>query len=561
MLNRLINPTLVLSTVPVLVVLVGVVLLFKMYPIHINSGTGFGQDPAYQYLFAAIDILQGNAPAHTDHPGTPLQTLIAGVITSSWLVLRLLGQTSLGLFDSVLRAPEIFLGAASSTLLIITSAANFYFGYRIYQATRQYSISLACQLAPLLYAAVIPNVVFPTPEALLIALSLILMGILVPVIFNTGQTRRQFSQSAANWAGVVCGLGVATKLTFVPMLALLLFLGSPKLILRAFCACILAWFVGVLPILPRLGTMFQWFYSLLMHSGIHGAGERSVFSIEQLKLAVGWLITNFSLFYYAVAAVGILLIIGLILRVLQGTTAICKKINWLSKINVKTDDRSIRADDLLTASVFLLVCVTQTLMVAKHLGPGYMIPALPLSLLACAWLLHGQRVIPISAAIQKALGLCCLVVMLSTAATSVTSAINTVTNDHQKGLDSYTSIQQAIARYDQPLLLGAFNCNFAECALWFGMSLVPKMELKMASVTPNFYYFDIFSKKLHLPGQGELTNQQTTETVDYLTGQARPVLLISPPFPQLSRLKLELVAETPVQNLYRVRGNAESVKP
>ena len=561
MLIRLRKPTLVLSTVPVLLVLVGVMLLYTMYPIHINSGTGFGQDPAYQYLFAAIDILQGNAPAHTDHPGTPLQTLIAGVAVICWFVLRLLNHTSFELFDSVLRAPEIFLGASSCVLLIITSAANFYFGCRVYQATRQYSISLACQLAPLLYAAVIPNVVFPTPEALLIGLSLILMGILAPVILNTGQTRRQFSQSAANWAGVVCGLGIATKLTFVPMLALLLFLRSPQLILRALCVCILAWLIGVLPILPRLGTMFQWFYSLLMHSGIHGAGERSIFNIEQLKLAVGWLITHFSLFYYAVFAVAILLIIGLMLKVLQRTAAIRNKITWLSKINVKTDVHAVGADDLLTASVFLLVCTTQTLMVAKHLGPGYMIPALPLTLLACAWLLHGQKIVPLSAVIQRAFGLCCLVVMLSTACVSVISTIKTLAQDRQRGLDSYASIQQAIARYEQPLLLGAFNCNLAECALWFGMSLVPEMELKMGSVTPNFYYYDIFSKKLHLPGRGELNDQQTTETIEHLIQQSRPVLLISPPFPQLSRLKLEIIAETPVQNLYRVSGFAEAVKP
>jgi hypothetical protein len=71
---------------------------------------------------------------------------------------------------------------------------------------------------------------------------------------------------------------------------------------------------------------------------------------------------------------------------------------------------------------------------------------------------------------------------------------------------------------------------------------------------PNFYYFDIFSKKLHLPGKGELSDQQTAETIAALMGQTRPVLLISPPFPHLDKLKLELILSTPVQNLYRVVG-------
>jgi hypothetical protein len=101
---------------------------------------------------------------------------------------------------------------------------------------------------------------------------------------------------------------------------------------------------------------------------------------------------------------------------------------------------------------------------------------------------------------------------------------HSLAQDRQKGLDSYAAIQQAIARYDQPLLIGTFNCNFPECALWFGMSLVPEMELKMASVTPNFYYYDIFNKTLRLPGKGEMTHKQTAETVEHLVQQTRPVL-------------------------------------
>jgi hypothetical protein len=312
--------------------------------------------------------------------------------------------------------------------------------------------------------------------------------------------------------------------------------------------------------------MFKWFYSLLMNSGIHGAGERTVFSAQQVQAAIGWLLSRFSLFYYVVAAVGCLLILGLLLKIFQRLTT--KKLTTnvykdseLSQIEVKPPIRAISADDLLTAIAFLLVCAVQTLMVAKHLGPSYMVPALPLTLLASAWLLHGQQVLQMSKSLQKVFGLCCLAVVLWTAAVSTTSAIRSLAQDRQKGLGSYAAIQQTIARYDQPLLIGAFNCNFAECALWFGMSLVPEMELKMASVTPNFYYYDIFNKTLRVPGKGELSHQQTAEAVEHLVQQTRPVLLISPPFPQLSQLKLELVTKTPVNSLYRVHGLANATMP
>jgi hypothetical protein len=146
------------------------------------------------------------------------------------------------------------------------------------------------------------------------------------------------------------------------------------------------------------------------------------------------------------------------------------------------------------------------------------------------------------------------VVLLAVASFSTIKAINTDSNTHQQGLHSYGSIQHALKQFEDPLVIGAFNCNFLECALWFGMGLVPEMELKTLPIMPNFYYFDIFSKKLHLPGKGELTDQQTAETIAALTLQSRPVLLISPPFPHLGNLKLELILETRIQNLYRIVG-------
>jgi hypothetical protein len=146
-----------------------------------------------------------------------------------------------------------------------------------------------------------------------------------------------------------------------------------------------------------------------------------------------------------------------------------------------------------------------------------------------------------------------------TATASMSSSLSAVGVIHQKGLLSYRAIKEQLQQFDNPLLIGTFNCNFAECALWFGMGLVPEMELRMSPATPEFYYFDVFSKKLHLPGVGELSDVQTSDTVRSLTQTERPVLLISPPYPQLNKLKLELVFTTPIQNLYRVLGSAESL--
>jgi len=338
------------------------------------------------------------------------------------------------------------------------------------------------------------------------------------------------------------------------MLGLLLLLKRPQLIACAFFWFVAAWLIGVLPIIPRLPGMFGWFYSLLTHSGIHGAGSASVFDIAQVKMAIGWLINQFSIFYVVLFVLFLLVflsllgeisrLVGIVLnRQVRPPRAI--RFRWV---------HTITTDDLSTASILLFVLISQTLMVAKHLGPTYMIPALPLPLLGIAWVLYQQNIVPLSYKMRVAISRVCLVILLAVASFSTFKAIKTVSNTHEQGLQSYRSIQHALKQFEDPLVLGAFNCNFIECALWFGMGLVPDMELKTTPIMPNFYYFDIFSKKLHLPGKGELSDQQTAETIAALTRQTRPVLLISPPFPHLAKLKLELLLSTPIQNLYRVTG-------
>jgi hypothetical protein len=550
--------TTLLAAIPLFVMAIGLVLLDRMYPIYINSNTGLGQDPAYQYLFAGIDILQGHSPAHTDHPGTPLQTLIAAVIALVWCFLHSFALTDLGLFDTVLLRPELFLLATSCVLLGLTVTALFYFGRRIFDNTQSLATAIACQFSPLVYAMVIPNLVFPTPEALLISISVTLMGVLTPIVLNRTKPSELKATTAAHWAGILCGLGLATKLTFMPVLGLLLLFKNPFLIFRASVFCLLAWLIGVLPIWPRLGTMFRWFYSLLTHSGIHGSGSNEIFNLQHIKTALGWLFTRFSLFYGVVFFLISVVSLALLVHLFNWIRARRSIHSSLVKLPYLFTRPCCRAD-LVSAGIFCGVLVGQTLIVTKHLGPTYMIPALPLPLLAFAWLVHGQRTIPISKPIVKILAICWLSLIVITAAASISSSVSAVSRTHQKGLQSHQVIEEQLKQFDNPLLIGAFNCNFAECALWFGIGLVPAMELRMGAVAPNFYYFDVFGKKIHLPGIGELSDQQTSDTITSLTQTGRPIVLISPPYPQLNKLKLELVVTTPVQNLYRVLGMAEPI--
>ena len=64
------SASLALLIVPLVVSIVGYFFLMAAFPLHSGSA-GYDQDPAYAYLFNGLLILDGQAPHHIDHPGTP----------------------------------------------------------------------------------------------------------------------------------------------------------------------------------------------------------------------------------------------------------------------------------------------------------------------------------------------------------------------------------------------------------------------------------------------------------------------------------------------------------
>ncbi|PRY98679.1 uncharacterized protein DUF2029 [Jezberella montanilacus] len=527
-----------------LTVLCGLLLLSKMYPLHINSHTAHGQDPAYQYLFAGIDILRGHAPYHTDHPGTPLQSLIACTTATLWALMQVAGLETYGIFDSALLHPELYLGSVSFVLLLLSGAAIYYLGTRVYRVTGSYLLSIGCQLSPLLFPAVVPNLVFPTPEALLIPIVITLLGVMTPIIFCKDKSTEKDSLESYPAAGLLCGIGVATKITFLPILAILFLFKPSSVILRAFIFAVIGWLIGVAPIFERLPSMFSWFYQVLSHSGAHGEGSRGLIDSHQFSMALSWLARNFELYYYT-----LIFLVTIVVLSLARHWLVQDRQNISANLPESTD-----RIDLRVPVVLVLIMSAQTVMVAKHPGVTYMIPALPFAILGGAWVINNLAFFRIQGETKHWISVIWFVCVLTISLVSFTEATSTLAKNQNKGQRSYEAINNELKKYKNPVLVGAFNCNFIECAEWFGMLLVPEMELRMKQVTPNFLHFDIFNKRLHVPGIGELTEDGLRTTINELIAQNRDVLLISPEFDQLHKFELEKLLSTEIQNLYRIKG-------
>ena len=539
-----------LLCIPALIVAVGLAFMSRMYPIALNGGGFFGQDPAYQYLFAGVDILQGHAPAHTDHPGTPLQSLIAMTIVVVWGIRRFVGLSGQGIFESVLSSPELYMASVSAILLLLGAVAAYFLGRRVWQVTGSRIAGVSCQVTALLFALVSPYIVYPTPEAALLAISVGLMAVLAPALLGGGRESATISPSGAILAGVLCGLGVAVKITFVPLIGLLISLWSFRLIWRAVIAMIVAWFAGVLPIWSRLPTMFAWFNKVLTHSELHGQGDEVIFSAQQFKQSIVLVMNMFPLLYDVAMVMVVVLILGLGRKALG--------LAWKSPIQRPQEGPPVRGGlrmrEFVAPLSLLLVLAAQTIMVAKHPGPTYMIAVLPVTVMGGAWLVFAQRMIPLPESIRSWIGGGWMILLVYALANASVAGYAGVRAIHEAGERSRDAVLSETSNFKNPVLIGTFNCNLPECALWFGMLMVPEMELKMDGVTPDFYHFDIFGRRLHLPGVGELSAEATADTVNRLIESGRPVFLVSPPYDQLAQFRLEKISGDHVQNLYRVTG-------
>jgi len=517
-----------------------------MFPIYLNSPF-FGQDPAYQYLFAGVDILQGHAPKHNDHPGTPVQVMISAVVFVIWLIGNLVGTFDKGIYEAVVANPETFLLSTAIVTGSATVLATYYLGTRVYKSTGNIVLAITSQLSPILFALTAAYAVYPTPESTLGFVALVLLGVLTPNLIGTPETHERSTIARAVGAGLCCGLGIAVKVTFLPMLGLLIVLRSPRLILVALFVTLAAWFLGVSAIFSRLPIMFEWFYQVLTHSGLHGQGTRNTLNLQTVFTNLRYLWVMFPFLYIAAGISSIFFLTILVSDIFQ----------YLGKKNASLDKSARKNSQLIIKQslpllVMVLVLLGQTIMVAKHPGPTYMIPVLPLTIFVTIWLIVTQNQLLKKKAITLTLSLVFLTIVIYQGWAASRGALSLLDSNHTRGQKAEDLITAEIAKYKNPILIGTFNCNLPLCATWFGLLLVPEMDLLMKTVNSDFYHFDIFSRALHVPGAGEMSQQETKQNIKSLIATGRPVLLISPPFEHLNQFKLEKIISTPVQDLYQV---------
>ena len=102
------------------------------------------------------------------------------MIVVVWLAQTALGRTGEGIFESTLIAPELYMASVSLLLLALAAAASTFIGWRVYRTTQSVLAGISCQITAVLFVFLSPYIVYPTPKALLLSISVCLMAVLAP---------------------------------------------------------------------------------------------------------------------------------------------------------------------------------------------------------------------------------------------------------------------------------------------------------------------------------------------------------------------------------------------
>jgi hypothetical protein len=241
----------------------------------------------YAYLFSSLLLLDGQAPEYVEHPGTTTQVFGA-------LVLRASSTKSLDdLIKSALRHPEISLRRIHRALLLFVVLSLWVFPWITAVVLRNYLIGLLIQVPTLFYQSVLSYTMFLGSDLMVVPFSIVTVCLCTVLIapsstpkqleflFGLGVTSADATSmrllripAIVALTGLACAFGIATKLTFYPLVLISLFCCRTLKNLAIFATTfMLGLAVALAPIYSKLGVLGTWIFKVGTHKGIYGTGE------------------------------------------------------------------------------------------------------------------------------------------------------------------------------------------------------------------------------------------------------------------------------------------------
>jgi hypothetical protein len=337
-----------------------IILLWFIPLLYLIAGVYFRQllgnlslrnmDPDFVYYISGLTISDGMLKVgHIDHPGTPLQLLLAGIFR----IIFLFRGNKESFIDDVFMHPNLYISISSTVIIAVTAGMLFYAGRFVYRQTRSVSSSLLIQTIPFLpviwydlIARITTEILMPFPITIITLLAIRILYEKEPV-----------SHKKVWLFAVVCAAGLSLKITLFPLMVIPLFLIDTWKKRVLFTGLSIAgFFLFALPVTLQIDRFWGWIKNLFLHSGRYGGGESRIIDWAAMQSNFRQLFLLEKPFFYIFFFLVIILVI------------------YLAVFRKGTDRKLVSLSTGVTATVILL-----TAMVGKHYAHHYFIPALMLT--------------------------------------------------------------------------------------------------------------------------------------------------------------------------------------
>jgi len=344
---------LLLTLLPGLLCVAGMLYITHIGPFFLKS-----VDPEYAYLFNGM-LLANFKPGvqFVYHPGTLAQLAIALVIKVTHLF-----RPGMPLMDDVLLNPEFYISTVLFTFTVINVLSVFILGYYTLRFTGSILTALLLQLTPFTHILTLEVTARMMPESLMTAIVCLWLVLLVKILYQH-EKERDYARYAFLF-GILFGIGLADKLTFLPYFLLpLIVLPARKYRIKYALFALLFFLIFAFPVVLNYRNFYHWVTNLFIHTGAYGSGDTGIFKWNELMDHLMLQFQNTWLLWTTLVVM-LLLTIAVVLKTKE-----------------KRPFRHLRFR-MVTALFFVITLAL--MMGAKHFAYHYMIPAILLT----AFLVH-----------------------------------------------------------------------------------------------------------------------------------------------------------------------------
>jgi hypothetical protein len=432
--------------------IIGRIFLFSFVPIsfflycyQLNSLKGqyfysTYADPSYLYLASSLQIGTAHFPTHVDNPGAPTQLL--GAIT--FRVTHIFsGKDTFS--EDVLQRPEHYLKILNLTLLLLLGLSLYVGGWIAFKLTHNYIVAILLQMSFLFFPSYenAYGLLRISPEIFLMIWSLCWACLMLRLIARGDAiTNARFYWIAY---GLLSGIGVATKLNFLPHCIFPFFIlvsWRHKIYYFLLSVCSFVFFAFFQ--LFSSDKLFLWTRDLFFNSGIYATGKRNFIDWHSF-------FENLQKMYHSEKLFFAIIIASSIFAILIHTFGTLKsKFPILARISIG-----------ISTIMFLHI-----LMIAKHYHHRYLLPVM---LLAVAALIGAVFVFLRTS--QKPLlsyGLVFLLIVIFYFHSSplIQGNYQMVTTDRIKG----EKVERFLAKFPQKTLrIPYYGASSVAGSIWFGV--------------------------------------------------------------------------------------------